>query len=120
MFKSVKSKVVISIAVLSILGLFGMIYYLSSTLHTLSNNTTKKSLTMLSESIFQTMTGSMMLGDSSVVQDAFKAARKIDGIDALNIEKSKAVQEVYAPTEKFTTNPLYLKVLLIVNQSSLF
>jgi len=111
MFKSVKSKVAISITVLSILGLFGMIYYLSSTLHTLSNNTTKKSLTMLSESIFQTMTGSMMLGDSSVVQDAFKAARSIEGIERLDISKSKAVQEVYAPDEKFATDPLIVDVL---------
>ena len=111
MFKSVKSKVIASILSLSVLGLVGITYYLSSTLHSLSNNTTKKSLTMLSESIFQTMTGSMMMGDPAIVNDAFANARKIDGIESLDISKSKAVMEVYAPEGKYTTDPLILDVL---------
>ncbi len=111
MFRSVKSKVIFSIASLSILGLFGISYYLSSTLQQLSNQTTKKSLLMLSESIFQTMTGSMMLGDPAIVEETFHKARQIDGIDSLNIFKSHAVIEVYAPDEKFTTDPLVRDVL---------
>ncbi|MEA3371200.1 MAG: methyl-accepting chemotaxis protein, partial [Campylobacterota bacterium] len=111
MFKSVKSKVIVSVLAMSIVGMFGMIFYLSSTLHSLSNDNTRKSLAMLSESIFQTMTGSMMLGDPLVVQDAFKAARSIDGIESLNITKSKAVLEVYAPDEKFTSDALIIDVL---------
>ncbi len=111
MFKSVKSKVIVSILSLSVVGLIGMIYYLSSTLHSLSNDNTRKSLSMLSESIFQTMTGSMMMGDPAVVQDAFKSARSIEGIESLNITKSKAVLEVYAPEEKFTTDALIIDVL---------
>ena len=111
MFKSVKLKVIVSVLVLSIIGIIGLSYYLSSTLHSLSNNSTKKSLTMLSESIFQTMTGSMMMGDPAVVQHAYEAARAIEGIESLDIAQSKAVQEVYAPNEKFTTEPLMLDVL---------
>jgi len=111
MFKSVKSKVIISVLSMSVFGIFGMIFYLSSTLHSLSNNNTKKSLAMLSESIFQTMTGSMMMGDPVVVQDAFKSARSIDGIESLNISQSKAVMEVYAPDAKFTTDALIIDVL---------
>ncbi len=111
MFSSVKSKVIISILVLSILGLIGMSYYLSSTLHSLSNTTAKKSLKMLSESIFQTMTTSMMMGDPAVVESAFKSAKGIDGIEDLKIAKSKAVIEVYAPDEKYTSDPLIRDVL---------
>jgi len=111
MLTTVKSKVIVSVLSLSIVGLIGITYYLSSTLHNLSNKTTKTSLSMLSESIFQTMTGSMMMGDPSVVGDAFKAARSIDGIESLNITKSKAVLEVYAPTEKFTSDTLIQTVL---------
>ena len=111
MFISVKSKVIVSVLAMSIIGMFGMIYYLSSTLHSLSNDNTRKSLTMLSESIFQTMTGSMMMGDPIVVQDAFKTARSIDGIESLNISQSKAVMEVYAPDAKFTTDTLIIDVL---------
>ena len=111
MFKSVKSKVIISVLAMSIIGMFSMIYYLSSTLHSLSNDNTRKSLTMLSESIFQTMTGSMMMGDPLVVQHAFKEARSIEGIESLDIAQSKAVMEVYAPDSKYTTDALLLDVL---------
>ena len=111
MFKSVKSKVIVSVLSMSIIGMFGMIYYLSSTLHSLSNDNTRNSLTMLSESIFQTMTGSMMMGDPAVVQHAFKAARSIEGIESLDIAQSKAVMEVYAPDSKYTTDAFLLDVL---------
>ena len=53
----------------------------------------------------------MMMGDPAVVEKAFEDARKIEGIEKLTITKSKAVIEVYAPTEKFTSNPLILNVL---------
>ncbi|NPA59087.1 MAG: methyl-accepting chemotaxis protein [Epsilonproteobacteria bacterium] len=111
MLKTVKSKVIFSILSLSIIGLIGITYYLSSTLTSLSERTTKQSLSMLSASIFQTMTGSMMMGDSSIVQDAFKHARKIDGIESLNISKSKAVIEAYAPQESFTKDKLIREVI---------
>jgi len=110
MFSSVKSKVIISILAISILGLVSITYYISSTLHNLSNENTKGSLKMLSESIFQTMTGSMMLGDPAVVQNAFRAARSIEGIESLEIARSKAVLEVYGG-DKFTTKPLLIDVL---------
>jgi len=111
MLASVKSKVILSILSLSIIGLVGISYYLSSTLQQLSNSTSKKSLTMISESIFQTMTTSMMLGDPAVVETAFHNAREIDGIESLDIVKSKAVIEVYSPDERYTSNTLILDVL---------
>ena len=66
---------------------------------------------MLNKSIFQTMTGSMMMGDPKVVEDTFKKAKEIPGIENLKIYKSKAVIEVYAPKEKFTTSPTILDIL---------
>ena len=111
MFISVKSKVIVSIIGISILGLIGISVYLSHTLNSLSNKTTKQSLSMLSESIFQTMTGSMMMGDPLVVQDAFKAAKSIDGIESLEITQSKPVLELYGDGKTFTTNPLLIDVL---------
>jgi len=111
MFASVKSKVITSILGLSVLGLVTISYYLSSTLHKLSNDNTQQSLKMLSQSIFQTMTGSMMMGDPVVVQGAYKLARSIEGIESLNITKSKAVLEVYGNGETFTNDPLVRDVL---------
>jgi len=46
------------------------------------------------------MTGSMMMGDPVIVQDAFKSAKSIDGIEDLHIIKSKAVLEVYGNGEE--------------------
>ena len=106
-----QSKVIFSVLALSFIGLIGISYYLTFTLQNLSNKITKQSLSMLTESIFQTMTGSMMLGDPSVVQESLKNAKGISGIESLNITKSKAVLEVYAPNESFTTDPIITDVL---------
>ena len=111
MFASVKSKVVFSILTLSIFGIVAMTYYLSYTLHSFSNQSTKKSLNMLSQSIFQTMTESMLFGDPKIVQEAFKEAKDIEGIEKLNIVKSKAVIAFFAPEERFTSEPLIIDVL---------
>ena len=111
MFTSVKSKVIASILGLSILGLMSMSYYLSNTLHKLSNDNNRQSLAMLSESIFQTMTASMMMGDPSVVKHAFTSAKSIEGIEDLKITKSQAVIDVYSAGEKFTSDPLIVDVL---------
>ena len=111
MFTTVKSKVIISLVAISVAGLFGITYYLSNTLQSLSNKTTQQALVMLSESIFQTLTGSMIAGDPAVVETTLHAAKSIDGIDSLNVTKSKFVIEVYAPEEKFTEDLLIQEVL---------
>jgi len=111
MFKSVKSKVVVSTLSLSIIGLISISYYLSSTLQDLSNQTAKKSLQMISQSIFQTMTTSMMLGDPELVNHTFKEAKKIDGIEDLKIVKSKAVIEAYSPDQPYTKDPLLRSII---------
>jgi len=111
MIKSIKSKVVISLVMVSVLGLTGMSYYLSNTLQQISNDTSKKSLEMLSKSIFQTMTTSMMMGDPHIVQQTLKDAQHIKGIESLKIFKSKAVHETYAPNEPYTKDALIREVL---------
>jgi len=111
MLTTVKSKVIISVLSVSLVGLLSITYYIGHTLHGLSNNATKDSLRMLSQSIFQTMTRSMMLGDPKVVEATFEEAKEISGIESLHITKSKAVIEVFAPEEKFTTDAILIDVL---------
>ena len=111
MLQTLKAKVIFSVLTVCFIGLFSITYYISHTLHGLSNTTTKTSLTMLSQSIFQTMTGSMMLGDPEVVEHTFSQAREIAGIESLEIAKSKAVIAVYAPKEAYTDSALLLDVL---------
>jgi len=111
LFTTVKSKVILSLALISTIGLIAMSSYLSNTLQQLSNKTSQKSLTMLSQSIFQTMTTSMMLGDAKLVEETLKRAQDINGINSLHIYKSKAVQETYAPNEKYTADALIRNIL---------
>jgi methyl-accepting chemotaxis protein len=111
MLKSIKSKVVLSLVMVSVLGLTGMSYYLSSTLQEISNETSKKSLSMLSKSIFQTMTTSMMIGEAEIIKQTLKDAQHIEGIESLKIYKSQAVIEAYAPDEKYTKDSLIKEVL---------
>jgi len=111
MLKTVKSKVITSIVGLSILGLFGITYYLSTTLQQLSEKTAKESLAMLSESILQTMTTSMMMGDPQIVKDAIDDARNIEGIESLIVSKSQAVIDIYSPGEEFTKDATIREVI---------
>ncbi len=110
MLERLKSRVIASVIIVSVTGLFGITYYLSSTLYDLSDKTTKHSLLMLSESIFQTLTGSMLAGDPVVVRDTLHAAAAIEGIESLNVAKSRSVIKIYAPTERFTNDSLIQEV----------
>ncbi|MEA3521521.1 MAG: methyl-accepting chemotaxis protein [Campylobacterota bacterium] len=111
MFKTVKVRIIFSTLILSLVGVIGINYYLSSTLHQLSNDTVKSSLIMVSSSIFQTLRQSMFSADAEVVKNVISDASKIEGINSLNVIKSKAVLEMYAPDEKFTQDLLIQDVL---------
>ena len=110
MFDTVKSKIIFTTLLFSFLGLGTIYWYLTTTFHDFSNETAKRSLNMLSESIFQTLSGSMLAGDPAVVAEAIANAQKIDGIEALKVEKSKAVIELLAPDSKFTDEPLIQEI----------
>ena len=87
MFKSVKSKVIVSVLGISIIGLISISAYVSYTLNAISHKITTESLSMLSESIFQTVIGSMMTGDPVVIKKAYREAKSIEGIQSLKIHK---------------------------------
>ncbi|MDD5159705.1 MAG: methyl-accepting chemotaxis protein [Sulfuricurvum sp.] len=110
MFNTVKSKIIFSTLLFSFMGLGAIYWYLTTTFHDFSNETAKRSLNMLSESIFQTLTGSMLAGDPAVVAETIAKAQKIDGIAALKVEKSQAVIDLLAPDAKFTNEPLIKEV----------
>jgi len=95
MLGTVKSKVIFSTLIFSAVGLGAIYGYLSLTFNDFSNATAKRSLGMLSQSIFQTLTQSMLAGDPQVVANAIEAAKGIDGISNIKIERSKAVNELF-------------------------
>jgi methyl-accepting chemotaxis protein len=110
MFDTVKSKIIFTTLLFSFLGLGTIYWYLTTTFHEFSNETAKRSLNMLSQSIFQTLSGSMLAGDPAVVAEAISNAQKIEGIQALKVEKSQAVIELLAPDTKFTNEPLIREI----------
>jgi len=110
MFDTVKSKIIFTTLLFSFLGLGTIYWYLTTTFHEFSNETAKRSLNMLSQSIFQTLSGSMLAGDPAVVAEAIANAQKIEGIAALKVEKSQAVIELLAPDTKFTNEPLIREI----------
>jgi methyl-accepting chemotaxis protein len=110
MFDTVKSKIIFTTLLFSFLGLGTIYWYLTTTFHDFSNETAKRSLNMLSESIFQTLTGSMLAGDPAVVAEVITNAQKIEGIESLKVEKSQAVIELLAPDAKFTEEPLIREI----------
>lgn len=110
MFDTVKSKIIFTTLLFSFLGLGTIYWYLTTTFHDFSNETAKRSLNMLSQSIFQTLSGSMLAGDPAVVAEAISNAQKIEGIEALKVEKSQAVIDLLAPESKFTQEPLIQEI----------
>ena len=111
MLATVKSRIIITILFFGILSIISMYSYISYTFNDFSNKTAKQSLDMLSQSIFQTVTQSMMAGDPEVVQNTLNKAKHIKGIDTLDVSKSELVLELYKNEgETFTDNILIKEV----------
>ncbi len=72
----------------------------------------KSNLKVLSESIYQSMTNSMLSGVPEYVQDAEKQAKKLPNVDFLHIAKSKNIINDFGLHEAFTSDPEILKVFL--------
>ena len=107
---SVKLKILVSIIIFSVLGLGSIYAYLSVTFNTFSNNTAQKSLIMLSDSIFQTLSQGMLSGDAAVVQQLSDDANTIEGISALSVVPSNKVIELFGITKTFKQDDVVKQV----------
>jgi methyl-accepting chemotaxis protein len=108
---SVKSRIIVTILFFGFMGVGSIYAYLSYTFNTFSNTTAKHSMEMLSESIFQTVTLSMMSGDPEQIKNTLDAAAKIRGIEKLDVSKSEFVLEFFgAEGERFTDDTLVKQV----------
>lgn len=109
MLKTIHSKIISAMIVGLIMGGIGIILFMSANSQDLANKTSQKSLQMLSESIFQTLRVSMSMGDPKVVEETLARAKKIPGIDALGVSKSKQVIEAFGLQAETTKDPDILK-----------
>jgi methyl-accepting chemotaxis protein len=110
MFATIKSRIIGSILGLGIVG-FGLIYYyLEATFNDFSTQNAKRSLDMLSTSVFQTVTLSMMSGDSAAIKQALEQAASIEGVKHLDVARNQSVIELFGGDERFTDDPMVQEV----------
>ncbi len=110
MLTTVKSKIIFTIMFFSFIGMGAIYSYISSSLNTFSNDTAKRSLTMLSTSIFQTLSQSMLAGDPNVVNEAITHAQEIEGVSHIEVQKSQQVIELFGLNETFSDDPMIKNV----------
>jgi len=111
MLATVKSKIIFSTIAISLLGILGIYIYLSATFNAFSNQTAQKSLQMLSDSVFQTLSRSMISGDPAVVNDTLKESQHIiTGLDNISVAKSSKVIELFGLADKVSQDSAVLDV----------
>ena len=108
--KSIKEKFVkvFAITVTSIVIAVSMLSYFGAKSEL--QKEVKKNLEVLSQSIYQTMTTSMLLGDPKTVMATEKNARDIKGVKHLHVYKSKQIIKDFSLKEKYTSNSEILGV----------
>jgi methyl-accepting chemotaxis protein len=116
MLSTVKSKIIFSTLMFSFMGLGAIYGYLSITFNDFSNATAKRSLGMLSQSIFQTLSQSMLAGDPKIVAEAIERAKGIDGITNITVERSAAVNELFG-THGTSSDDLLIKKVFETKKS---
>lgn len=109
MLLSVKSRIIITILFFATLAIGSMYAYISYTFNNFSNRTAKQSLDMLSQSIFQTVTQSMLTGDPEIVANTLNKSKNIDGIESLDVSKSELVLEIYKKDGETFTNDAMIR-----------
>ncbi len=98
------SSVLLFVGIVTVLSFFGAKKELEKNV--------RNQLEILSQSIYQTMTNSMLTGSPEVVIGAEEQAKKLKNITYLNIAKSKQIIRDFNLHEPFTNDPALLKVFL--------
>lgn len=110
MLETVKSKITFTIVFFSCLGLGSIYWYITVALNDFSNETAKRSLSMLSESIFQTLSQSMLAGDPKIVQATLEHVKVVNGIQQIGVHKSQYVIDLFHLNEKFNQEPMIKQI----------
>jgi len=110
MLKTIKSKIVLSMVLALLVGGLAIMLYVARGYGEMAQQNSKKSLQMLSQSIFQTLRLSMNMGDPKVVEETLHGAKSIKGIQSLTIYKSQNVIELFGLKSEPIKDPLVKKV----------
>ena len=106
----VSTKIIIPIIIILTIGNIITNYVSTSQMHTMTKNSAKESLSMLTDSIFITLRNAMNTGDPAIIQDAENHSRtSIKGLTNLTVAKSQETINMYSPGSIFTTDKNILK-----------
>lgn len=110
MFKTIGAKVLAGMISGAFAGAIGIYFVITLGFEDLSDRTAKNTLTMLSESIFQTLRLSMFTGDRAIIADTLSRASGIGGVNALSIAPDRGVIETFDLPVDFTADADVLRV----------
>ena len=119
MLKTIKAKLIITTLLFFIIGSSILLIFISYNSNKIIKQSTTNSIETLSDSIFVSIRTSMNMGDPDVVEDTLKTIKKIDGIDGIEIAKSKDVISAFGLKSAFTDNPEIRKVFQTKKQKIL-
>ena len=109
--KYISTKIIISISFIMVIVGLALTYKNTSNLQQQFLSENKKHLTILSQSIFQTLRVAMNTGDSKEISYAERHASEIEGVEKLSVHKNQAIIDLFGLDAKLTTDRNVLKVM---------
>jgi len=110
MFKTIKSKLIVTTLSFFITGSIMLLLFISYNSNKIIKNATSDNIETLSSTIFVAIRTAMNLGDPKIVEDTLKTIKKIKGIESIDIDKSKEVIKTFGLKDHFTANSMVRKV----------
>ncbi len=105
MFKTFKAKALFTLFSFFLIGGISVYWLISTDYVKLSTQNAKSSLTMLSQSVFQTLRQGMNFGSQEVIRQIEEDAKQIDGIKQLKVHKSQQVIEFFNLKSALSDDP---------------
>jgi len=105
----IRYKIMFFLFVLMTLSSFATMFVIANNIKTSNLEATQKSITMLNESIFQSLRSAMNTGDPEQINKAENNAREITGVKNLTVAKSQLLIEMYGKGDLFTQDKETLK-----------
>ena len=108
--KTITGKILFNMMMALVAGSAVILFFMGNGYAKLSDQSAKTSLDMLSTSIFETLRLSMFTGDPTVIKETLERSSAIQGVEALDIEKSQGVIDVFGLPDKMSDDPNVLRV----------
>ncbi len=103
--KTIQGKILLFLLAGFGVALAALIGFMSYGYKSFAQESTKKSLEIASESIFQTVRMAMNTGDSAEIAATLKKAQTVPSVSTLHIYKSQAVIDFFGKNEKVSDEP---------------